>query len=301
MEIQKLRGFYWAVHCLSFSEAAQKIHVSQSAISHQVKSLEEELGVKLYERVGRGIVPTPEGERLAHYARSVLHALDDLESEFAELSGRPHGTIRTAAIRGMAMFQVPWMVKRFRQQHPEVKLVLSSSSFDSEIIRRVASGEADIGITSSWNEFDEVEYFETLSYDMYVCVPLDHEWVGRTERLSLNEIVEQPLILYEQGTSERKHIDKVFARHGLEPDVTMEVGGPVVLKEYVRIGLGITIISGLMISQSQDDVIQAMPATDIFGKLGYGVILRRGRYVSTAVREFMRAAGVADERIPTVA
>jgi DNA-binding transcriptional LysR family regulator len=301
MEIQKLRGFYWAVQCRSFSDAAQKIHVSQSAISHQIKSLEEELGVKLYERIGRGIVPTREGERLAHYAKSILHTMDDLESEFDELSRRPHGAIRTAAIRGMAMFQVPWMVKRFRQQHPEVRLILSSSSFDAEIIRRVTGGEADIGITSSWNDFDDVHYFEIVSYDMYVCTPLDHEWVGRADRLSLNEIVEQPLILYEKGTAEREHIDEVFARHGLQPDVPIEVGGPIVLKEYVRIGLGVTIISGLMVSQRREDVIHALPVTDLFGKLGYGIILRKGRYISSAVREFMRAAGVHEDQIPTVA
>jgi DNA-binding transcriptional LysR family regulator len=301
MEIQKLRGFYWAIQCLSFSEAAEKIHVSQSAISHQVKALEEELGVKLYERVGRGIVPTPEGERLAHYARRILHAMDDLKSEFAELSGHPHGTIRVAAIRGMVMFHLPWIIKRFRVMHPEVRLSVSSTSIDTEILKRVGSGEADIGITSSWNEFEDVEYFETCSYDMYVCIPLDHEWVGRRTGLSLNEIVEQPLILYEKGTAERRRIDQVFARHGLQPDVRIEVGGPVALKEYVRTGLGITILSGLIFSQDHSDVIHTIPVSDLFGELGYGLVLRKGRYVSTAVREFMRAAGVAQDKIPTVA
>jgi DNA-binding transcriptional LysR family regulator len=300
LEIQKLRGFYWAIQCLSFSQAAQKIHVSQSAISHQLKALEEELGVKLYERAGRGIIPTPEGERLAHYARIILNTVDDLETEFGELAARPHGSIRIAAFRGVAMFQLPWMIRRFRRQNPEVRLVVASKTYDSEILEAVINGEADLGITSSWNEFTEVEYFEILSYDMYVCTPLNHEWVQTKFRLSLNEIAEQPLILYEKGTSIRNHIDKVFAKHGLSPDVTIEVGGFLALREYVRIGLGISIISGLMITEKEPDVIHAIPVTDILGRLGYGIVLRKGRYLSTAVREFMRSAGVEPEKIPTV-
>jgi LysR family cys regulon transcriptional activator len=299
LELQKLRGFYWAIRCHSLSEAAQKIHVTQSAISQQVKSLEQELGVKLYERSGRGIVPTPEGERLTSYARQILNSMDDLESEFSELRARPHGTIRIASFRGIAIYHLPWIVKRFRRQHPEVKLAVASKTYDREILRAVSDGEVDIGFTSSWNEFTDVEYFETLSYDMYVCTPLNHPWAEERHRLSLNEIAEQSLILYEQGTSIRNHIDSIFSKHGLSPDVNIEVGGFQALREYVRIGLGIAILSGLMIEESDPEVIYAIPVTDIFGKLGYGIVLRKGRYVSSAVREFMVAAGVPAQQIPT--
>jgi LysR family cys regulon transcriptional activator len=300
LEIQKLRGFYWAVQCRSFSEAAKKIHVTQSAVSQQVKSLEEELGVKLYERVGRGIVPTQEGERLIHYARLILNSMDDLESEFAELSARPHGTIHIAAFRGIAMHQLPWAIKRFRRKHPEVKLVVSSEVYDTAIMQAVSSGQAEIGFTSSWNDFTDVQYFEILTYSVYVCTPLNHPWVGTRGRLSLNEIAEEPLILYEKGTSIRSHIDDVFAAHGLSPDESIEVGGFLALKEYVRIGLGISISSGLMISEHEPDVIHTIDVTNLFGKLGYGIVLRKGRYVSSAVREFMHAAGVSHDQIPMV-
>jgi DNA-binding transcriptional LysR family regulator len=298
MELQKLRGWYWAAQTHSFSEAAHKIHVSQSAISHMVKALEDELGVKLYLRSGRGIVTTPEGDRLADHARAILNQIDDLQGEFAELSARPHGTVRIAAFRGMAMTQLPWIVSRFRVQHPEVKLVVSSRTFDADIIKAVVSGDADIGITSSWNEFTDVDYYQILERDMFVCVPLNHEWVGTRERLALNEIAEQPLILYERGTSIRRHIDEVFASHHLTPDVRIEIGGFHALKEYVRIGLGVSIISGLVIEEERADTIHSIPVTEIFGRLGYGIVLRKGRYVSAAIREIMRAAGVPAGEIP---
>jgi len=288
------------MQCGSFSGAAQKLYISQSAISHQIKALEQELGVKLFVRVGRGISPTPEGERLAHYARSILHSIDDLETEFSELALQPHGTIRIAAFRGVAMFHLPWVVKRFRQQYPEVNLVLSGKTYDSDIIAAVSHGDADIGIASSWNEFEDVDYFEILKYDMFVCTPLNHPWVGRQAPLALNEIAEEPLMLYEKGTSIRRRIDEIFAKHGLNPEVPIEVAGFLALREYVRIGLGIAIASGLMIADRTEDVIHALPVTDIFGQLGYGVVLRKGRYVSAALNAFMHATGVPKEKIPTV-
>lgn len=300
MELQKLRGFYWALQYLSFSAAAKKLYISQSAVSHQIKSLEQELGVKLYERSGRGIMPTPEGERLVHYARDILNSLDDLETEFSELAARPHGSIRIAAGRGVAMFQLPWMIRRFLGSHSEVRLVVSSKTYDAEILAAVTSGEADIGIASSWNEFEDLDYYEILSYDTYICTPLKHPWVGRRDPLALNEIAEQQLILYERGTAIRRRIDQVFARHGLHPEVPIEVGGFLTLREFVRVGLGVSIVSGLVIDDRRADVIHAVPVTDLFGKLGYGLVLRKGRYVSSAIGAFMRAARVPVADIPTV-
>jgi DNA-binding transcriptional LysR family regulator len=263
-----------------------------------VRSLEEELGVRLYERSGRGITPTPEGERLADYARSLLNLIDDLHSEFSELAGKPHGAIRVAASRGVAMFKLPRIVQTFRQAYPDVRLTISSRVRDTDILRLVRAGEFDIGFTASWNDLSDVEYFEVLSCEMLVCTPLDHEWAGRRDRVSLNELAEQPLLLYETGSPIRDHIDRVFARHGLNPEVTIEVGGATALREYVRIGLGISITSGLVLSESKCEDVHCIPVTEIFGRLGYGIVLRKGRHVPAAVREFMRCSGVAEEIIP---
>ena len=112
MDLQKLRGFYWAAQLGSLSAAARKIHLGQSAVSHQLKSLETELGAKLYERSRRGIRLTPEGLRLLEYARSVIQSVDDLQEEFAAMRGQPRGTVRLAAFRGIAAYSLPSIVLR---------------------------------------------------------------------------------------------------------------------------------------------------------------------------------------------
>jgi LysR family cys regulon transcriptional activator len=299
MELQRLRGFYWTAQLGSVSGAAQMLHLSQSAVSHQLRALEAELGAKLYVRSGRdGITLTPDGERLVRYARQVVHAVDDLRSEFAETRGTPGGTVRIAAFRGIATHSLPAIVKRFRSSYPQVRLVISSRALDTAILSLVAGGEVDLGITASWNRFGGLHYLEYVSHEMYACTATDHPWAGRSESLTLEEIAGQPLVLYDQGTAIRMRIDRVFARHDLQPEVPISVGGSQALLEFVKIGLGVGIVSGLVAGQKRNPGLATIPVTALFGKLGYGFVFPRGRFLSAAVRAFMESAGVASDRIP---
>jgi LysR family cys regulon transcriptional activator len=298
MDLQRLRGFYWAAQLGSMSGAAQMIHVTQSAISHQLRTLEEELGVKLYERTRRGITLTPDGQRLMRYARQVVHSVDDLESEFAEQRGQPHGTVRIAAFRGIATHSLPAIVKHFHDRHPAVRLVISSRAFDTATLNMLVAGEADLGITSSWNEFRGMHYLEYVSYDVYACTRRGHAFVDRSDPLSLEELAREPLLMYEKGTSIRNRLEQVFAQHDLKPEVPISVGGSQALLEFVKIGLGVGIVSGLVAGRREDPELDVVPVSHLFGNLGYGFVLPRGRFISSAAQAFLESAGIAPEFLP---
>ncbi len=296
MDLQKLRGFYWTAHYGTVSGAAEKMHISQSAVSHQLKALENELGAKLYERTRRGITLTPEGDRLLGYARTVVHSLSDLRNEFDDLRGEPRGTVRLAAFRGITIFSLPDIVQRYHAQHPNVRLVVSSEIQDGEILRLTSTGEVDLGITTSWNTFDGLEYLEFASYEMYACMSRDHPWAERRAPLTLHDLAAQPLLLYERGTAIRTRIDRHFARQDLQPEVSIEAGGSNAILEYVQRGMGVGIISGLVLDGDQDPRVHKIPVTDLFGHLGYGFVLRSGRYLPASIRAFLAVAGVGAER-----
>jgi DNA-binding transcriptional LysR family regulator len=279
------------------SAAARKLHVSQSAVSHQLRSLEEELGAKLYERVHRGIRLTAAGELLLGHARTVIQSVEDLQEEFADLRGQPRGTLRLAPFRGIAVFSLPDIVQRYHARYPRVRLVVSSKSFDREILHLTEAGEVDLGITASWNEFGALEYLEYVSYEMYACMSYEHPWVGRTEALTLADLAEQNLLLYEQGTAIRAHIDRVFARRDIRPEVTVEAAGSHALVEYARRGLGVGVISGLVMEGGRDPALHTIPVTDLFGRLGYGFVLRPRHHLPAAARALLEVAGVAPERL----
>jgi len=237
MDLQKLKGFYWAAYFQNFSAAGRKLGIGQSAISHQIKSLEDELGVKLYERAGRGIRLTGEGEVLLSYASSILQKLDDLKSHFGDLAGQPVGTIHVASYRGIMKYKLPQILREFKRRNPATRIKIEHRNLDREVLSMVISGEVDFGITSSWNEFQDVSFFLLFSYDMYLCTSTTHRFAKR-RTLTLEEIASEPLVLYEKENSIRQKIESVFARNGLTVDVTIETSGAEVIKEYVKAGLG---------------------------------------------------------------
>jgi LysR family cys regulon transcriptional activator len=206
--------------------------------------------------------------------------------------------VRLAAFRGITTYSLPDIVQRYYAQYPNVRLTIASKTYDKDILRLTATGEVDLGITASWNEFSGLEYVEYASYDMYVCTALDHPWAQLSRPPTLQDLAGQPLLLYEQGTAIRSRIDLVFASHGIQPDVTVEAGGSLALVEYVKRGLGVGIISGLVLDDDHDPDLYAIPVTDLFGALGYGFVMRSGRYQPAAVRALLEVAGVSAERLP---
>lgn len=291
MQLQQLAGFYWSARYNSFSLAARRLNVGQSAISHQVKRLEAELGVKLYERVGKGIQLTENGKVLFEYAAAVVRKLDDLEAHFAELAHKGSRRIVLAAYRGFMMYRLPRCVEEFQRRHPDVQVTIMNRILDSEILAMVLAGEIDFGITASWNDFAGMDFFEIARYDMFLCTAPSHRLAGRA-RVTLREMAKEPLILYERGNSIRRRIDEVFERAGLWPTVKIETGGAEIIKEYVRRALGVTIISGISLSPQDAQPLAMIPVTEYFGELGYGVAIRKGKYLSPVAKEFLRILGV---------
>lgn len=293
MELQTLRGFYWAGVHGSFSKAGKVLNIGQSAVSHQVKALEEELQLKLYERVGRGITLTPAGKILMAYVDIILQTLDNIETHFAELAGSPEGTVTMAAYRGIMQYKLPQVVQAFKKHNPEIRLVILNKPLDTEILDIVSAGDADFGITSSWNNFMDLSFYEVWSYDMFLCVPANHRLAGR-RRVSLKEIARQPLILYEQENSIRKRTENIFKENNLTYNIEIETGGATVIQEYVKIGQGISIVSGLVTEATEDPLLSYIPVTEHFGKLGYGVVLKKRKYLSLPVRKFLQEVGLGE-------
>lgn len=293
MELQTLRGFYWAGINGSFSKAGKILNIGQSAVSHQVKSLEEELQVKLYEREGRGIVLTPAGKILMAYIDIILQTIDNIETHFAELAGSPEGTVRIAAYRGIMQYKLPRIVQSFKRKNPEIRLEILNRQLDTQILEMVSAGDVDFGITSSWNDFSDLSFYEVWSYDMFLCVPANHRLAGR-RTVALKEMVRDPFILYERDNSIRRRVDEVFAKNNLTYQFEMETGGAMVIQEYVKIGEGISLVSGLVPESTEEPGISYVPVTEHFGKLGYGVVLKKRKYLSLPVRKFLSEIGLGE-------
>ena len=171
--------------------------------------------------------------------------------------------------------------------------MILNKPLDSEIMQIVSAGKADFGITSSWNDFLDLSFFEVWSYEMFLCVPNNHQLAGR-RRVSLKEIAREPLILYEPENSIRKNVEKVFKKNNLTCNIIIETTGATVIQEYVKIGQGISMVSGLVTQTTQDRALSYVPVTEHFGKLGYGVVLKKRKYLSLPVRKFLQEIGLGE-------
>jgi len=216
-----------------------------------------------------------------------------METHFADLSGSPEGTVTVAAYRGIMKYKLPQIVQNFKKKNPQIRLVILQRTIDSEVLDMVSSGNIDFGITSSWNEFADIAFFEVWTYDMFLCVPANHRLAGR-RTVVLTEIAREPLILYERENSIRKRIEKIFKENNLSFNIVIETDGAAVIQEYVKVEQGISFVSGLVTEAKEEPFLSYVPVTEHFGKLGYGIAIKKRKYLSLPVRKFLQEIGLGE-------
>lgn len=286
--LNQMKTFRTAARLGSFSAAARKLHLTQSAVTHQVKRLQERLGVRLYERLRRGIRPTPHGEKLVEFADEFTTRLDDMEAYFKTATMESEKKISVASHRGILRYKLPPVITEFKQTYPWINMILNYKSKDEDIIAMVRSGTADFGIITSWNTLDDLVFHQFLTYDMYLCVRCDHPLADIDhDEITLERISRERLILYEGETSIRRRIDAVFRSRKLEMHVAVEIGAAEMLIDYAQLGLGVAITSGLPFDNDKDRDICKIPVSRFFGKLGYGFVFRKNKFFSPALTDLV--------------
>jgi len=286
--LEQMKTFREAVKFGSFSGAARELHLTQSAVTHQVKRLQERLGVRLYERLRRGIRPTVHGEKLVEFADEFTTRIEDMETYFKTATMESEKQISIASHRGILRYKLPPVIAEFKETYPWIGMSLFNKSRDEDILRMVRSGEVDFGIITSWNVVDELVFHQFLTYDMYLCVRDDHPLAGiDSDAITMEQISAERLLLYEAETSIRRTIDSVFRSRKLEMHVAVEIGGAGMLIDYAQLGLGAAITSGLPFDDDKERDIWKISVSRFFGKLGYGFVFRKNKFLSPALMDLM--------------
>ncbi len=300
MEIQQLRGFHAVAKYKNFTIAAQKTQRTQPTISLQVKALEDELGVKLFERLGpKKVTLTPEGKILLELTAPLLQELENVTSRFNEARGNYTTSSLTLATHSSVMiYLLPGIIKRFKQMYPDCQLAILNRSRD-EMIRMLDNGEVDFGITSLNHIPQHIDYKIFSRFNRILIATKNHP-ISKKNSITLEEISKYPLILPTQESSTRKFIDQLFDQQGLRCDITMEVVGRTAIKTYVEMNLGISIINEYYVTQADRAKLWVKNVSNLFGKAETGILTRKGRLLSRPVKEFINlvqkhSAGGSDD------
>lgn len=241
MEWQQLLGFYQVARLGSFTRAAAATFRTQSALSQQVRALEEELDCPLLERLGkRRLRLTPAGEKLLEFAQALLSRYDNFKEELNDLKGRNQGTLRLAAPFTTLYHLLPESLRAYRRDFPNVDLTLLDRS-QAAVIALVKEGEVDFGLALESQVPKDLAALRWQPVHTVLLTPLDHPLTA-LKRLSLRQIARHPLILPPRGADYpgRRVLDEHFAKLGLTPHIVMESGNVELSALYVEMGLGVS-------------------------------------------------------------
>ena len=281
---QQLRGFCYAASSGSISKAAKRMGLSQPSVSQQIQGLESELGVTLFIRRPTRMQLTHDGELLFEMAGPLIEELEHLDEQFHQRRTEvDQGHIEVAAGMSTILYFLPKHVEEFRRTYPKIEVRLQGVT-GVEGLQRLRLGMVDFAVGPLNEVPADLEFHPIVSYVPVVITCLGHPIVYK-EKLTLEEISRYPLILPPRNLSTWTMVDSTFKKHGLSYQVAMEVGGWEVIKKYVELGLGISII--ISIGITGDERLEVIPAGEFFPKRTYGVVLRKGRILTPQAKKFV--------------
>ncbi len=288
MKLRQLRYIHEvARHEFNITSAAEVLFTSQPGISKQIRLLEEELGVDIFQRNGKHLTGTTEaGERILEVAERILFEVDNVGRAAAEYRQADLGTLSIATTHTQARYALPATISLFKQKYPRVSFQLHQGA-PPQIAQWAAKGEADFAIaTEALEHFSELIMLPCYHWNRCILVPPAHP-LAKHKKLTLKAIAEHPIITYTFGFTGRSILDKAFKTQGLHPEVVLTAVDADVIKTYVRLGLGVGIIANMAYDPVQDSDLVALTAEHLFESSTTHIGFRRGLLLRKYMIEFM--------------
>jgi DNA-binding transcriptional LysR family regulator len=252
-------------------------------VSLQIQSLERQLDTVLFERRGPQVRLTPEGALLLELALPLVEGIDGLEETFSAQCGRlDRGRLDIAAGESTILYILPEPIRRFANQYPGIELRLHNVT-GRDGLAMVRADEVDLAVGSMLEVPDDIRYLPFATYRPTLITPVGHP-LAEKPSISLEDIAEHGLILPPRHLSTWRLVDLVFRQHGLGYRVRLEAGGWEVIKTYVALGLGISIVTDVCLTGSEP--LCRRPLDAFFPLRSYGLVLRRGKFLSASSKRF---------------
>ncbi|MDQ2694827.1 MAG: HTH-type transcriptional regulator CysB [Pseudomonadota bacterium] len=288
MKLQQLR-YLTAIarNNLNISAAAESLYTSQPGVSKQIRLLEEELGVELFNRSGKHLTHiTPVGRKIIEKAEGILREVRNIQVLAEEFRDDRRGTLSIATTHTQARYALPEVVKRFRQDYPDVVLQLHQGS-PAQIAELVGSGEVDFAIATEAIElFDELVMMPCYRWNRCVLVPQGHPLAGLTA-LTLADVAAWPLVTYVFGFTGRSRLDEAFKAAGVKPTVVFTATDADVIKTYVRLGLGVGIVAHMAYDPQADKDLVRLDGSHLFASSTTKIGFRRGTFLRSYMFDFI--------------
>ncbi len=288
VDLKELRSLAALSELKSISLAAERLHLSPAAIHKQLKVLESEVGVRLYEKVGRRLELTQASEVLLPYVKEMLAQHDSAVFALEEWRGMKRGVIRIGAGPTISSYLLPPMIKRFRKAFPGVELLIETGN-TPVLLESLGRGSIDLAVLVS-SDLSEAQAFSVGVHWDFELVLVSHQRQS-ARRVRLGELQHSRFILFRKGSRMEEPIDRYFAGHGFEPNVIMRFDSAEAIKAMIQSGLGISLLPTWIVDKDlRNGRLHHIRLVEppVYSKIA--LVCRKSRYVPQAVGGFIGEA-----------
>ncbi|MFI7628650.1 LysR family transcriptional regulator [Microbispora rosea] len=285
MELRQLEYFVAVAEERNFTRAAERVHISQSGVSAQIRQLERELGTELFDRSARSVTLTVAGKAALEHARAALAAAGALGQAVGEVTGLIRGRLTVGMVVGCTVTPLFDALAAFHRAHPGVEIALLEDNSD-RLVEGVRSGALDLALAGLAAAPDGLETLTVISERIVAAVPPDHPLAGR-DGVTLSDLVSHPIVCMPYGTGLRTVFDRACAARGLQPVIALQAGAADAVAGLAARGLGVAVLSESM-AAAHGDRLAALTIEDVETPALLALLWRAGQ--GPAVREFVRHA-----------
>jgi DNA-binding transcriptional LysR family regulator len=244
VDLRQLEIFIKVAEFGSFSKAAEALYLTQPTVSEHIRTLEDEVGVRLLDRLGRGAAVTRAGQLLLSYAQRILALSREARQALDGFQGRMSGDLLIGASTIPGEYILPAMIGRFKEKYPDISITLLIGDSQAAV-DWVAEGRAELAVVGARLSHRGVEYKELIPDEVVVVVPGVHPWHGR-KQVMLEELRSEPLLLRERGSGTRAALEAALHEAGLDLGtfrVVGEMGSTQAIKQAVKAAVGVSLVS----------------------------------------------------------
>ena len=284
VSLRQLRVFEAVARHNSYTRAAEELHLSQPAVSMQVRQLEDEIGLPLFERLGKQVVVTEAGREVFHYSRAIGQSLREMEEVLESLKGVSRGSLRIAVASTVNYF-APRLLAIFQQRHPGIGLRLDVTNRES-LVQMLDSNTVDLVLMGVPPRDVEVEAEAFMDNPLVVIAPPDHPLAGE-RAIALARLAEETFVMREEGSGTRQAMERFFSERGQTIRHGMQMTRNEAVKQAVRSGLGLSVVSLHTIELELET--RRLVTLDVEGfpdRRQWYLVYRRGKRLSPAAGAF---------------
>ena len=294
----QLRTFLAVARRLSFTRAAEELHLTQPAVSMHIRKLERAIGATLFDHIGRRVGLTATGQVLSAYAERVLALEDELRASLADLDDVCQGPFAIGTSTTIGISLLPDLLRRFVAEHPLVTLhVRIGMGF--EIVQGLLDGQLDVGIMTGEVDDERIEAEPVAEDELVLIVPPGHRW-AEVASVGPHDLIGEPLLMPGQNSWNRSLIGRQLAAHGVTPEVVAESNSHIAIARIVEAGVGAAIVSRLSVADelAQGRLFQ-VPLRDVDFRRPISLLMHRDKHRTPTMRAFGALVATVTERTPT--